>query len=68
MSECSSCGAPILWALTLNGKRIPLDVEPVKLPPGLFNVNADRAVTLRPAYQSHFASCPNSASHRKGER
>lgn len=29
MSEkCRSCGAPILWAITNRGKRIPLDAEP----------------------------------------
>lgn len=28
-AACSSCGAPILWALTKNEKRIPLDAQPL---------------------------------------
>ena len=31
MSEygtCRSCGAAILWAVTPNGKKMPLDAEP----------------------------------------
>lgn len=26
--ECRSCGAPILWATTQQGRAIPLDLEP----------------------------------------
>lgn len=29
MTVCTSCGAPILWAVTETGKRIPVDREPV---------------------------------------
>lgn len=25
---CRSCGAPIRWAVTTNGRRIPIDAEP----------------------------------------
>jgi hypothetical protein len=34
MSRCRSCGAPIMWATTVNGARMPLDDEPV--PGGTF--------------------------------
>lgn len=27
---CRSCGAPILWVVTENGKRMPLDAEPTE--------------------------------------
>lgn len=27
-AECSSCGAPILWAWTRKGARLPLDASP----------------------------------------
>jgi hypothetical protein len=27
---CSSCNAPIVWALTERGKRMPVDAEPVE--------------------------------------
>lgn len=29
LSRCRSCEAPILWVITTNGKRMPVDVEPV---------------------------------------
>lgn len=28
-SACSSCSAPIVWTTTENGKRMPVDAEPV---------------------------------------
>jgi len=30
MARCRSCGASITWAWTLNGKRMPIDAEPVE--------------------------------------
>lgn len=29
MSACRSCGRPVRWAVTANGKRMPLDVDGV---------------------------------------
>lgn len=71
MSECSSCGAPIRWAMTANGKPMPLDFEPVSN--GNVVVRHGRAIIagmtiLEPnelRYVSHFATCPNAASHRR---
>ncbi len=65
---CGSCKANILWAVTPQDKRIPLDAKPEK-----------RFVITRPednpgrlggalmvdAYLTHFATCPNAAAHRK---
>lgn len=28
MSACSSCGKEIIWAITDNGKRMPIDPDP----------------------------------------
>jgi hypothetical protein len=28
-ATCGSCGAPIRWAVTVNGKRMPVDDQPV---------------------------------------
>ena len=28
MAVCTACGAPMRWAYTENGKRIPLDIDP----------------------------------------
>lgn len=76
-SVCRSCGRKILWALTGNDKRIPLDPEPVVN--GNLEVDAEtgRVRTLKaaelnallrggnPLYHiSHFATCPNANKHR----
>jgi hypothetical protein len=28
VTRCRSCGAPIRWAVTVNGKRMPVDDQP----------------------------------------
>ena len=78
--KCRSCGAPLLWALTKKGRRIPLDRNPV--PDGNIEIEeADegppmsRVVSgqgelspgLFPAtrYKSHFSTCPNAKRHRR---
>lgn len=76
MSDCKSCGAPILWAKTIKGRLIPLDPDPS--PKGnivigeagtalVFNSPAAIAPRLEgePRYLSHFATCPNADQHRE---
>lgn len=75
MNRCRSCKAPIIWALTPRGKRIPLEPNPNG------NIVLDRipftgdlgATFLHPGqtvdedhirYVAHFATCPNAATHR----
>lgn len=69
MSSCRSCGAPLLWAETKGGKRIPLDVEPsIK---GNLELSGSSVRYVTPdvnasplRYLSHFVTCPGAASHR----
>ncbi len=75
-ARCKSCQAPISWA-TCGGSLIPLDAQPREV--GNFAVHRNERGDLiaRPlkageqpdAYEkagiSHFATCPNSASHRR---
>ena len=70
-ARCRSCNAPIEWAWTENGKRIPLDpgthdrgnLEPTD-PDDPHPIV--RYVTPGPGLRrSHFASCPNANRHRK---
>lgn len=78
-ARCRSCGAAIAWCRMVNSggdRRMPLDQEPapvsgnVRLVDGFGSVlspieaHAARA-TGETLYLSHFATCPNAATHRR---
>jgi hypothetical protein len=79
MSECRSCRAPIIWAATEKGGRMPLDAGPYDGddPRGLFVFRHDGlgrvfamavppdAFPGEPVYRSHFATCPHANQHRR---
>lgn len=77
---CRSCRAPLLWALTEKGRRIPLDrnsvpdgnieLEETDEGPPMSRVvpREDRILPgffHTPRYKSHFATCPNAKRHRR---
>lgn len=79
LAHCRSCSTPVRWVETTAGKRMPLDPDPC--PDGNFEfTEADRedgpvrALTAeqlagpaeRYRYKSHFATCPQSRTWRKG--
>jgi hypothetical protein len=54
--SCRSCGKPVLWVATANGKRMPLDAEPERR----FVLEAGTApmvARIRNTYASHFSTC-----------
>jgi hypothetical protein len=68
--RCRSCNAPIKWAYTIKGKRIPLDPNPspegnIELINGIAEVvgPSDNPADIR--HISHFATCPNANKHRR---
>jgi hypothetical protein len=71
--RCRSCGAPIFWGRTALGRAVPLNAEPVSgLESGHYAVSwpddgkGDALAIHRAAiHLTHFATCPNAASHRK---
>jgi hypothetical protein len=78
VSECRSCRAPILWAQTERGRRIPLDPEPYTGDDsrGLFVIRHDDdcvwvlattpdAFPGEPHYRSHFVTCPQAGAWRR---
>ena len=77
MAKCRSCGADIEWTKNKRtGRRMPVDREPV--PGGDIAVEIDAnneavswlllpLVTYSgPRFVSHFSTCPNAESHRRG--
>ena len=79
MPVCKGCGAEILWATTINGKKIPLDPEPDPLRGAVF-YDGVQAIVLRaaarkealaegePLYTAHWSTCARAAHYRKGRR
>ncbi len=66
-ATCRSCGAAIVWAVTENGKRMPLDAKPEKR---LVREGRQEPPLVRvvDTYTSHFTSCPNADQHRKAPK
>lgn len=79
-ATCDSCGAPITWASTSTGKRMPVDRDPhpdgnVMLRPRQRGEGLEATVLgpldrleqgrVHQLYRPHFATCPNAARHRR---
>ena len=65
MAKCSTCGAEIVWGLTANMKRVPMN-PPEKRFVRQGPVGAtDTCVGVEDTWLSHFATCPQADQHRK---
>lgn len=80
-AKCQSCGAPIVWAVTRDGRRIPLDPPEIRASEhgagrevvlvvdgatrGRLREDPDGTVIGR---ESHFATCPQGPQHRKARK
>lgn len=79
-SQCRSCRADVIWASTVNGRRMPVDATPnpdgnvvlvdqgVTEPPLAIVVHTEREQAETPAdalHTSHFQTCPHAAKHRR---
>lgn len=67
---CSTCKAPVFWAITAQRKRIPLDPEPVAdgnviVVLGTAYVLKDQNPVTDQRFRSHFATCPHAGQHRR---
>jgi hypothetical protein len=66
LGSCRSCDAPIEWAVTNNGRRIPLDVAPGDRPNIVIDAGVAYAVPPGKGDRtSHFVTCPNADAHRR---
>lgn len=78
ISKCKSCGAEIIWIKMRTGKWMPCDAQRhgMKLGSGgkILITEGGEIITGElcaseeganaSGYESHFASCPNAATHR----
>jgi hypothetical protein len=78
VNRCRSCNAPIIWATSVNGKPLPLNVQPeprgnVELlavgngqdPVARVLSSAERAERVGELYVSHWVTCPDAAVWRR---
>ena len=67
MIICRTCQAPIIWAVTPSGRRMPLDAEPRE--GGNVTLRADGVAIVggegAVRYVSHFVTCPQAGQHRR---
>ncbi len=67
MSVCKTCGAAITWVKLPTGRTMPLDAGSFTA----FLIDGDKLNALNPSArpvqvrQSHFATCPQAAQHRR---
>lgn len=74
-NPCDGCGKPIFWAYTERGKPMPLDPDPVDPATGTYVVTGKHCRASQPMfdppdavhYMSHFATCPDAESFKKGK-
>lgn len=77
-ATCRSCGAGIWWTVTADGKKMPVDEEPVTdggnvvlalAPDGTLKSrvlkDSEEAPEGHRLYKSHFATCPQRDEHRR---
>ena len=74
-STCQSCGARMLWCLTVGGKRMPLDEHPaeggnvlIEQSDGIVRGRVLTGAELPhggPAYVPHHRTCPAAAGWRR---
>lgn len=78
MNTCKSCGAKIIWAVTLAGKRMPVDAQSSERGNVELYDEGDHIRALivndatlfddlaaRPRHLPHFVTCPDADQHRK---
>lgn len=76
--HCSSCGAEVIWSVTHNRRKMPVDAEPREDGNIVLRQDGETVVAeypgkehpslfeaSRPRYVSHFSTCPQSKEWRK---
>jgi hypothetical protein len=64
--KCGSCNADILWVKMPSGKAMPVDAKAKTMIVVDSSDPMRKLGTTVQAHESHFATCPNAAEHRRG--
>ena len=65
-SRCRSCGALVVWGVTANGNKVPLDIHFVEDALAVVQFTDDGPMVKKVALvRTHFETCPNADAHRK---
>jgi hypothetical protein len=72
-SRCRSCQAPIIWAVTAEGRKMPVDAAPHQDGRLVLSWKEDgwqvrvapHGGSLTQRHRPHFATCPDADSWRK---
>ena len=65
MSECRSCGAPVVWAVNKDGKAVPMN-PPRKAWVKVGELDSGTPVVeVQAVWESHFATCPQASEWRR---
>jgi len=76
IASCESCHKPVIWAVTVKAKRMPVNAEPepdgnvaLDFRPGMDPLARILTVTrqfgVKNLRKSHFADCPQAAKWRR---
>ncbi len=69
MANCKSCGKTIVWGVTEDGTKIPLDPSPpVYVITGKLQAYQGEGFQVertKMSLVSHFITCPNASQHSK---
>lgn len=76
IEHCGSCSAPVIWAITTQAKKMPVDAEPtsdgnVALEARPVGLPVARVLSTAKQFgrtglrKSHFATCKFAAQHRR---
>ena len=65
-SKCSGCGAPIRWAETEAGRKMPLDERPEKRAVSEPAPDGRQVVRIVDTWTPHWGTCPVADTFKRG--
>jgi hypothetical protein len=61
MANCKGCGAPIMWIVTRDGKKMPLDAKPRIF----YHIDSEGIPRQMKGHEPHWGTCPKAKQFKK---